>query len=399
MGNSNGSDGLTATVYGYNPDTDIYGPVFNHVSINNSGSYSINYTAPAGYDGFTKLYFIFGTNTGGTDPHYFYMDNFVVAKAGAIPDPNGPPANIQCSDQFLAFNRYFPDLLMHKDYYAGGMLMPGRNYNPTDYRFGYGSHEKIDEVSGTGNTVDMGDRWLDTRLMRTPKPDSKAKKYPDISPYAYAGNNPIIFIDPDGEEIRIAGTAEFQTKTVAALQKLTNDKLELKNGVLFITKMGAENPDKNFKEGTSLIRELNKKGDGALLYNIVETKKGNEFQGSKEGGEVRFNPDKKTGGHDAETLMGSGERPAEIGLGHELIHAKHRNQKGLSQYAKDAKTATKVEDPDQFLQGKTDYLSKEELETRKGENLIRKEQGVPARAITIDDIPAIEITAPKEEKK
>ena len=163
--------------------------------------------------------------------------------------------------------------------------------------------------------------------------------------------------------------------------------------------MGAENPDKNFKEGTSLIRELNKKGGDALLYNIVQTAKGNEFQSSKEGGEVRFNPDKKTGGHDAETLMGSGERPTEIGLGHELTHGKHRDKKGLSQFSKDAKTLTKVEDPELFLQGKTGNLSKEELETRKGENVLRKEQGVPARAITIDDIPAIEITAPKNEEK
>lgn len=76
------------------------------------------------------------------------------------------------------------------------------------YRWGYGGHEKLDEVHGvTGSTVDMGDRWLDTRLGRTPKPDAKANKYPNISPYAYALNNPIKLIDPDGRDVKVTGEA------------------------------------------------------------------------------------------------------------------------------------------------------------------------------------------------
>ncbi|MEZ4776016.1 MAG: hypothetical protein R3D00_22755 [Bacteroidia bacterium] len=79
--------------------------------------------------------------------------------------------------------------------------MPGRSLNLGEYRFGAGGHEKVDEVSGSGNTVDMGDRWLDTRLGRTSKPDAKNSKYPALSPYSYAANNPIFFIDPDGKVI------------------------------------------------------------------------------------------------------------------------------------------------------------------------------------------------------
>jgi hypothetical protein len=69
------------------------------------------------------------------------------------------------------------------------------------YRFGYGNHEKIDEIAGAGNTIDMGDRWLDTRIGRTPKTDAEARKYPFISPYAYALNTPIQAIDPDGKVV------------------------------------------------------------------------------------------------------------------------------------------------------------------------------------------------------
>jgi hypothetical protein len=68
------------------------------------------------------------------------------------------------------------------------------------YRFGYGNHEKIDEIAGAGNTIDMGDRWLDTRIGRTPKTDAHKFKYPSFSPYSFVANNPIYYIDPDGRD-------------------------------------------------------------------------------------------------------------------------------------------------------------------------------------------------------
>ena len=77
----------------------------------------------------------------------------------------------------------------------------GATQNTEGYRYGFGGHEKVDEVIGTGKTVDMGDRWLDVRLGRTPKMDAKANKYPSLSPYSYAANSPLIFIDPDGKDI------------------------------------------------------------------------------------------------------------------------------------------------------------------------------------------------------
>ena len=69
------------------------------------------------------------------------------------------------------------------------------------YFYGFGSHEKDDEIKGAGNSVNMGDRMLDTRLGRTFKTDAKAHVYPDISPYSYVVNSPIQFIDPDGKVV------------------------------------------------------------------------------------------------------------------------------------------------------------------------------------------------------
>ena len=54
--------------------------------------------------------------------------------------------------------------MQHFGYYPFGMLMPRRNFNAEKYRYGFNGHEKNDEVSGSGNSADMGDRWLDVRL-------------------------------------------------------------------------------------------------------------------------------------------------------------------------------------------------------------------------------------------
>ncbi len=101
-------------------------------------------------------------------------------------------------------DEYQTDLLSSNDYSPFGVKLYSRGSFFEIYRWGYGGHEKIDEVSGSGNTIDMGDRWLDVRLGRTPKPDAKGFLYPSVSPYAYALNNPIIYIDPDGRVVVFA---------------------------------------------------------------------------------------------------------------------------------------------------------------------------------------------------
>ncbi|MDI9319839.1 MAG: hypothetical protein QM530_05115, partial [Phycisphaerales bacterium] len=87
------------------------------------------------------------------------------------------------------------------DYYPGGMMMPGRNTEYSWSRFGAQKSPKDDEVYGKGNLIDMGDRHLDTRILRTPKPDKEAVKYPGISPYTYVNNSFTNAIDPDGRLI------------------------------------------------------------------------------------------------------------------------------------------------------------------------------------------------------
>jgi hypothetical protein len=72
--------------------------------------------------------------------------------------------------------------------------------NGTDHKYGFGGHEKDNEVSGEGNHLSFSDYGYDTRLGRRWNIDPKTKKYPNLSPYATFNNNPIFFTDPNGQE-------------------------------------------------------------------------------------------------------------------------------------------------------------------------------------------------------
>ncbi|MGV6862647.1 MAG: RHS repeat-associated core domain-containing protein [Putridiphycobacter sp.] len=85
------------------------------------------------------------------------------------------------------------------DYYPFGMQMPGRLFNDgSSYKYGFNGMEKDNEVSGGGNSYDFGARFYNNRLGKWFSTDFITK--PFVSPYNFARNNPIIYIDPDGND-------------------------------------------------------------------------------------------------------------------------------------------------------------------------------------------------------
>jgi RHS repeat-associated protein len=81
------------------------------------------------------------------------------------------------------------------------MVMPLRQFTSgSSYRYGFNGKEEDDEVKGNGNQQDYGMRIYDTRLGRFLSVDPISKEYPELTPYQFAENSPILFIDLDGLE-------------------------------------------------------------------------------------------------------------------------------------------------------------------------------------------------------
>ncbi len=95
------------------------------------------------------------------------------------------------------------------DYYPFGMQMPGRS-GSGGYRYGFNGKEKEVELESIYN---FDARLLDVRVSRWLSVDPQARKFPDESPYNHVSNNPIIYIDPNGEaKIVVTGGADTHNK-------------------------------------------------------------------------------------------------------------------------------------------------------------------------------------------
>ena len=77
--------------------------------------------------------------------------------------------------------------------------MPERNFSYENYDFGFNGKLKDDEVKGSGNSLDFGERMYDPRISIWLKVDPRASDLPGYSPYAFAVGNSILYLDPDGE--------------------------------------------------------------------------------------------------------------------------------------------------------------------------------------------------------
>lgn len=67
-----------------------------------------------------------------------------------------------------------------------------------NYRFGFNGKEKDNEIKGEGNSYDFGARIYDPRTGRWESLDPLFSHFPFISNYSFASNNPIQFIDYNG---------------------------------------------------------------------------------------------------------------------------------------------------------------------------------------------------------
>ena len=108
------------------------------------------------------------------------------------------------------------------DYYPFGMLLPNRHGYIEDYRYGFGGQEKDDEIRGEGNSLNYTFRMHDSRIGRFFTPDPLEAKFPNYSPYMFAGNRVILFTELEGLEETIPAIQN----TINA-RELYNPKLDM----------------------------------------------------------------------------------------------------------------------------------------------------------------------------
>ncbi|MEM6815882.1 MAG: RHS repeat-associated core domain-containing protein, partial [Bacteroidota bacterium] len=126
--------------------------------------------------------------SGGYDYIHQYKDHFCNVRLSYTEDPGNPG-----TPTIIEENNYYPFGLKHKGYKMGGDTTLGNDFAQ---RWKYNGME-IDESLGL-ETYDFGARNYDPELGRWMNLDPLAEKMRRHSPYNYAYNNPISFIDPDG---------------------------------------------------------------------------------------------------------------------------------------------------------------------------------------------------------
>jgi len=85
------------------------------------------------------------------------------------------------------------------NYYPFGMVTPGRSFSAgSGYRFGFNGKDKLTELESNNVKYDFGHRTYDSRLGLFLSKDVYDSDFPNQSPYVFASNNPIRFIDYNG---------------------------------------------------------------------------------------------------------------------------------------------------------------------------------------------------------
>lgn len=167
---------------------------------------------------------------------------------------------------------YIADVVSQSDYFPFGMLLPNTNFSvdpvtgldvaiisDNDYRYAFNGMEDDEEMTNqNGTSYDFGARLYNPRVGRWFSTDALESKYTDLSPYIFTANNPMLFVDYDGQDFglkidhdkktvtivsNIYVMDEYTKKQALAGAKQWNDKITTVDGYSIIFEVNVLQPD------------------------------------------------------------------------------------------------------------------------------------------------------------
>lgn len=373
----------------------------NYVYTDNGGTPYLEFLSqPEGY--------ISPDGQGGYDYVYQYKDhlgNVRLSYADANQHSTDP-----VSLEIISENNYYPFGLKHKGYNIGGATSLG---NDVAQKWKFGGKELDDSFNDALATYDFGARNYDPALGRWMNIDPLAFKYYSYSPYIFAANSPLVFVDPDGKQLILAGNRRERRQLFREVKKLSNDRLKLnrKTGEVTVRGNGGRNKNQNLAEGTSLVAGIigsentvtamtlggfkNKYGTTKTLLGTTKNqdvldRTGNFaapgrdnplLQIGKDNALVVF--DKNDSGKEVLNEDGSSGRPNHIGLAHELIHGSRIINGEVVEGTELSQDFIDPDAPSLGPGGNPNIFHDEEMEVRDIDNLIRQEHQFIKRASPI----------------
>ncbi len=155
------------------------------------------------------------------------------------------------------------EMMAYNDYYPFGMLQPGRNQQSDAYRYGFNGMEKDDEVKGSGNSYTAEFWQYDSRLGRRWNMDPVVKTF--RSSYDAFSNNPIIRIDPNGDDDVFDLEGNFLRSTASGTEikiQLSDNETVLLSEVRWETVL--------VKDENGEIRNFGNASSNAIISEIVK---------------------------------------------------------------------------------------------------------------------------------
>ncbi|MBN2426679.1 MAG: hypothetical protein JXB44_16770, partial [Calditrichaceae bacterium] len=183
----------------------------------------------------------------------------------------------------------------------------------------------------------FGARYYDPEIARFFNVDRFADKYPSLTPYQYAANNPVLFVDVNGDSIWI----KYKDKEGKEQKVLYTQGMSAKgyseNAAILITALNLINTD---NKGNELVTTLTGSTENYdVKMGTVDSKAAAVYDANEEGGgTITIDPSKTTTHNTTGKFM-----QLVFGMAHELTHASQHDALGSKYYYDENKTSYEAE--------------------------------------------------------